>query len=495
MFLYIRMGLVLIVCLFTTRIVLNALGVVDYGIYNVVAGFVTMFSFLNTSMSNGIQRFYNYTLGNKNSHDISNVYNTAIQLQLLVSVILFVLLETFGLWYMFYQMVIPAERMTAALIIFQCSIVSLIIIVLQIPYSAAIMAYEKMDYFAYVGIFDVFAKLAIAYSLTSYTKDKLILYGILHLLVTLTGFSFYFFYCKRNFKQLKFKLIFDKTLFRPMLSFSGWNILGTFAYMLKSQGVNMLLNVFFGPVVNAARGVSNMIFTALQGFQNNIVIAFRPQIVQSYSAGELQRVQILFFSLSKISFLLLSILALPIILELDFILNLWLGNNVPEYTRSFTVLILVNMVVSSLNTPVSQVIHATGNMKTYELASSIIICSIIPISWIFLRFGGSPNMAYIVSLSMTIVNQIISIKILKNVFPYSVSDYIHKVLVPLVLFTLLTPIIPLGVVLLFDQGFFRLVMTTLSCIIISLLYIYFFTLSTRERSMLYGFISRKVKRQ
>ena len=358
LFLYLRMAVVLIVSLFTTRVVLQSLGVVDYGINNVVGGFVSMFAFLNTSMSNGVQRFYNFSIGRKKEYSVRDVYNTSLLIQFLLVLILIVLLETVGLWYLHHKMVIPENRFLAAQWIFQFSILSLGLVVLQIPYSAAIMAYEKMDYFAYLSLFDVMAKLCIAYGIKYLDAEKLILYGALNLIITIVSFCLYFGYAKKHFKELKYDFRIRKELFKPMLSFSSWNIFGTFAYMLKGQGLNMLLNVFFGPVVNSARGISYMIMNAIQGFQSNIVIAFRPQVVQSYAEGNNERVTKLFYSLSKISFILLSIISIPIILEIDYILHLWLGDSIPEYTITFTLLILLNMIFSSLTTPVSQVVHA-----------------------------------------------------------------------------------------------------------------------------------------
>lgn len=492
-FLYIRMILVLFVSLVTTRIVLKALGIVDYGIYNVVAGFVSMFAFLNTSMSNGIQRFYNFRLGTKDESSITNVYNTALQIQGLLAIMLFILLETIGLWYMHTQMVIPVERMTAAMWVYQFSVISMIFVVLQIPYSAAIMAYERMDYFAYVSIFDVFAKLAIAYLLMSSTQDKLLLYGFLNLIVSLISFFFYYGYSKIQFKHLKIQFKYYKEYFKPMLLFSGWNVFGSFAYMIKGQGLNMLLNVFFGPIVNAARGVSNMIMSAIQGFQGNIVVAFRPQMVQSYSAGEYPRVKTLFYSLSKITYLMLAMISIPIIIELDYILSLWLGEVIPDYTKSFTILVLINMVISSLNTPVSQVVHATGKMKNYQIATSLVICMILPISWILLKMGCNPNSVYITSLFMTIVNQIVCTVYLKKIFPYSLLEYLKVVIYPCILFTLIVPIIPRLLALWLPSSFVRLLVVGIFSIMISCIVAYLVVLNKSEKELILNFINRKKK--
>lgn len=494
MFLYFRMGLVLIVSLFSTRVVLQALGVEDYGIYNVVSGFVSMFAFLNTSMSNGVQRFYNFSLGRKNDYSITDVYNTAIQIQSILAIVLLLLLETIGIWYMYNEMVIPTERFASALWVFQFSVISMLVIVMQIPYSASIMAYEKMDYYAYVSIFDVLAKLGIAYAIKYSSFDRLLLYGLLNLVVTLIGFLLYYAYAKSHFKELKFICAIKKELFKPMLSFSGWNVFGSFAYMLKNQGVNMLLNVFFGPVVNAARGVSAMIMSAIQGFQGNIVVAFRPQLVQSYASADYRRVQNLFFSLSKVSFILLALLSIPVIIEIDYILSLWLGTEVPDYTIPFTILVLVNMVISSLNTPVSQVVHATGKMKQYQIGTSLAVCSIIPIAWIFLKMGFDATSVYWVSLAATIVNQTICNWLLKKVFDYNIKAYMKSVIMPCTLFAVMSPILPYLITVFIPSSFGRLILVTLVSIVSSLIVSLCLVLNKSERKLVKSFISKFLKR-
>lgn len=492
-FLYIRMGLVLVVSLFTTRIILRALGVEDYGIQNVVSGFVTMFAFLNTSMSNGIQRFYNFSLGKKDTYTVTDVYNTALLIQGLLAIVLLVLLETVGLWYMYNKMVIPEERFVAALWVFQFSVASLVVLVMQIPYSAAIMAYERMDYFAYVSIFDVFAKLGVAYAVMYSSTDKLIFYGALNLFVAICGFLLYFIYAKKHFKELIITRKQTQPLFKPMLSFSGWNVFGSFAYMIKSQGLNMLLNLFFGPVVNAARGVSNMVMSAMQGFQSNIVIAFRPQLVQSYASGEINRVKNLFYSLSKFSFVMLSLLSIPVIMELNLILKVWLGDSVPDYTIPFTVLVLVNMVISSLNTPVSQVVHATGKMRNYQVGTSIVICLILPAAWVALKLGCDPTSVYWVSLLLTIINQAVCNLLLKKVFSYSIREYCRCVIVPCVLFSIVATIVPYIITIIMDESIIRAILLLIISLLTSGAAAYFIVFNDSERQMVLSFI-KKLKR-
>lgn len=345
-FLYVRMLLVLFVNLYITRAVLGSLGVVDYGIYNVVAGFVSMFAFINTSMSIGIQRFYNYEKGKGNERSSNEVYNSALIIQFLIGILTLVLLESVGIWYVNHIMIVPIERLFATNCVYQFSILSLFFVIMQVPYSAAIMANERMDFFALVSIFDVLCKLGIVLAIPIVPFDSLIFYGTFTALVSLIDLICYFCYIKKQFKGLYLDIRCGKKYFKQMLCFSFWNLFDMFAFTMKGQGLNVLLNGFFGPVVNAARGVAAQIMSAIQGFSSNIVTAFRPQLIESYAQGDYQRTNNLMFSMSKISYGLLYILSLPVILELDFILSLWLGGNVPNYTIIFTRLVLVDMLIN-----------------------------------------------------------------------------------------------------------------------------------------------------
>lgn len=495
LFLYMRMIVVLLVSLYTTRVILNALGAVDYGIYNVVAGFVTMFSFLNTSMSNGIQRYYNYTLGKEGEASLTKVYNTALLIQILISIVLIILLETIGVWYLETKMVIPVERMETARWIFQFAVLSLVLVVLQIPYSAAIMAYERMDYYAYVSLIDVALKLGFAFWLPHVSIDRLWVYGCYTLGIGILNYLMYFVYSKIQFKALKLQFLFHKDLFKDMLSFSGWNVFGTLAYMLKGQGLNVLLNAFFGPVVNAARGVSMMINNAVHGFQVNIVVSFRPQTVQSYAEGNISRVKKLMYSLSKISYIMLFMLSLPVIVELRYILNLWLGDVVPDYTIPFTILILIIMILSSLNTPLSQVVHATGKMKKYQIGTSIVMCTILPIAWIVLKLWGNPVSVYVVSLIMTVINQSVCMVLLKRIFPYSIAEYMKEVIWPCVIVTIISVIPTVLAHYLLQESFIRLLIVGVLGVGTSVLSSYFLVMNEMEKMMIMNFMQKIFKKK
>ena len=277
LFLYLRQIIVLLLTLYLSRLVLEVLGVEDFGIYNVVGGFVYMLAFMNTSMSNGVQRFFNIDIGETGGTKIKKIYSISVCIQILLACIFLLLAETIGIWYINYVMVVPADRLFAANWVFQCSILSFIFIIIQVPYSAAVMAYEKMNFFAFVNVIDVVLRFIFVCIIT-YTRnaDNLILYSCIIMLVSAISFSLYYIYSKNKFSNLRFEKEIDKKLFRQMLSFSGWNVFGSFAYMIKDQGLNVLLNLYFGPIVNAARAVSYQVSSALNGFSGNIFTAFRP---------------------------------------------------------------------------------------------------------------------------------------------------------------------------------------------------------------------------
>lgn len=495
LFLYFRMGIVLVVQLFTTRVVFNSLGIIDYGIVNVVSGFVAMFAFLNTTMANSIQRFYNIRLGKQKDTGITNEYNTALKVQGLLALILLLLLETVGRWYIYNKMIIPADRFPAAVAMFHFSVASLLVVVMQAPFSAAITAHERMKYYAYVSIFDVIAKLVVAYALSVTIHDRIILYAMLLFAVQVINFLMYFAYAKHHFSSLKLSHVAEHGLFRSMLSFSGWNIFGIFAYMFKSQGLNMLLNLFFGPVVNAARGISAMVMGAIQGFQTNTAIAFRPQMIQSYAAQDYDRVRALFFSLSKVIYLLLFMLSLPVILEMDYILHLWLGDTIPDYTIVFTNLVLADMIISSLSQPVLIVVQATGKMKRFQIVTGLIISSIVPISWIALKLGASVPVVYWVCLIVSILNQAVIIVILRQIFHFNYSSYLKEVILPCISCSLVASAISVLVPMFMEESFIRLCLTGAVAITVTITSAYMIVLNKNEKEMAKNAIAKIINRR
>lgn len=489
--LYVRLVVVLLINLYTTRVVLETLGVVDYGIYNVVGGFVALFAILNSTLSQAIQRFYNYSKGEKATYTEQDVYNVAFRVQIILSLIIVVLLETVGLWYVNSVMVIPEERFIAGCLAFHFSVASLLFVVMQIPYSASVLSHEKMDFFAAVGIIDVVLRLVVILIVPYLDGDRLILYSAGMFGISIINFLLNFIFSKRKFSVLTLTRMHSKSLLKSILSFSWWSILDVFAYTVKVQGPTLLINSFFGPIVNAARGIAAQIMNAVQGFSANSMLAFRPQLVESCANGNVNRATALMFSMSKISFICFFALATPVVIEVNYILSVWLGNNIPEYTVSFTILCLADMLICSLNAPLSNVAQAIGKISKYNTIRAIVIIAIVPISWIILEMGGDPNSVYLVSLIMVVINQPVSMVLLKRVFNYSYKEYIIKVIVPCICYAI--PVFVLAAIphYLMQQGFLRLLIVCFFELVSSVLLLYFVVLSESEKQLLVNIIKKR----
>ena len=489
-FMAIRMVFVLGITLYTTRVILNILGVEDYGVYNVVCGFVSMFAFFNISMSNGIQRFFNFELGKNGVDGANKVYNTALLIQFILAIIIIILTESLGLWYLHNKMVIPDGRMFAAEWIFQFSVMSFLFIIMQAPYAAAVMAHERMDFYAIVSVLDAVLKLGIVFAIPVLPGDKLIVYGLLYSLINILNFVIYYIYCKKNFAEIKIKRYFDKSLFQSMLGFSGWNIFGSISGVMKEQGINLVINLFFGPVVNAARGVAAQINGGLQSFVSNITTPVRPQVVQSYARGEYVRTMNLTYSVSKLSCCFLYLCALPVVLEIDYILRLWLGNTIPDHTNTFVIIVILTSFVNNLNAAVSGVIHASGKMMVYQTVSSTISLMCVPCSYFGLKFGMSPEFALLMVMGWAAISQIASLFILKTIVSYSIRDYVKSVLWPLLAVMIVTFWPALFIHEYMTSGFIRFLIVGITSVSVSSLGIYYIALNRSERGLINSFLSK-----
>lgn len=481
-FLSVRMVIVLALSLYTTRVLLQVLGVEDYGVYNVVCGFVSMFTFLNTSMSNGIQRFFNYEYGKNDEIGANRVYCTAVQIQFLLAIIVIVLTESIGLWYLHSKMVIPDNRLVAADWIFQFSIVSFLFVIMQAPYTAAVLAHERMGFFSIVSTLDAVLKLVIVLILPHLNIDQLIMYGLLMAGINLVNFSLYYCYCNHLFPEIRLHRIFDRQRFRSMLSFSGWNLFGSFSGIMKEQGINLVMNFYFGPIVNAARGVAAQINSGMQGFVVNITMPVRPQVVQSYARGDLSRSMNLTYSISKISCCFLLMMAIPVSLEIDYILLLWLGNSIPEHTGTFAIIILFTSLVNNLNGATSGIVHATGIMKDYQLWGSLISMSSVPISYLLLRFYHIPELALICVLVCSALGHIVCLFVVRRLVGMPLRSYFRKVIWPIIIVFVTSLFFTLPFHLIIKQEVIRLfVVTFIGCTSVFLsLFFLAFTRSERQ---------------
>lgn len=492
--LYVRMILVMIISLYTSRVVLATLGVSDFGIYNVVGGFVSLFGFLNATLSSSMQRFYNYEGTKEGVIGYQKVYIIGLYIHIILCVLVCLILETFGLWYVNNIMVVDPDRLFAANILFQLSTASMILVILEIPFTGAIMAYEKMDFYAFIGIIDVILKLIIVIILPFLPFDKLISYGSLVFLITIVDFAFYYVYCKRKFESIKFKRIFDKQLFISLISFSGWNLLGTFAFLLKGQGLNMLLNFFFGTIINAARGIAYQVNGAINGFSANIATAFRPQIVSSYAEYNNERTKRMMFVESKICFSLMSLLMVPIAIEISYILRFWLGDIVPEYTNIFAVLVLIDSLVCTLNTPCTQVAYAVGDLKKYQIITSVINLCLLPVCWICLHCGMNAISVFVATIIFSVINQVVCLILLNKLFPFGLVSYTRQVVVPCIILILILPIIPYSIHCILSEGIIRVLMVGITDIVAGIVLTYYIMMNNSERNYAKSLMQSKFKK-
>lgn len=489
-FLSVRMIFVMFVSLYTSRVFLHALGVEDFGINNVVCGFVTMFSFLNTSLANGIQRFYNSEMSVSGDDGVNAVYNTSLFIQGCIAIIIIVLLETVGLWYINNKMVIPIDRMDTAIWIYQFSVISSVIVIMQTPFSAAVMAYEKMNYYAAVGIVDVLLKLALALTISYVKGDHLLFYGAMMLCISIISLIMYVGYAKFKFKPIVINFRIQSGLLKRMITFSGWNFFGTFACMAREQGLNMVLNLFFGPVVNAARGIAYQVSSALQGFVSNVSVAAKPQMVSSYAEGNKERTLGLMYSMSKLSFFILYIMAVPVCLEIDYILRIWLGDVVPEHTANFVVLVILTNFMNNLNAPLSNVVYATGEMRNYEVTFGVLNIMIIPVAYIALRMGCPPEAAFVSYFAMAILVQVASLLVLRTITSISLKNYFFKLCCPLMVFSVVALPLPYLTYSLLPSGFFRLTSVTVMTFMVSSVLFYWIGLNIKEKEIVINYLHK-----
>ena len=498
-FLSIRMVIVMLISLYTSRVILRTLGVEDYGVYNVVCGFVSMFAFLNTSMSNGIQRFFNYELGKNGPEGANRVYVTSLLIQFLLAVIIVVLTESFGLWYLHNKMVIPEGRMVAAEWVFQLSMVGFLIIIMQVPYTAAVMAHEKMDFYAIMSVLDAVLKLVLVIILPYWDYDKLIAFGLLNLAIYFINFLLYYIFCKKKFVEITLPrrkdIVIDKTMFGSMLGFSSWNIFGSFSNMMRDQGINLIMNYFYGPIVNAARGVAMQVNGAINNLVGSILTPVRPQVIQSYARNELDRSMRLTFSISKFSLFFLVILALPISVEINYILHLWLGDVVPEHTQMFCIIILATTAVLIPMGALATLVHASGKMVKYQLIGSTIKVLSVPIAYVMMKMGCSPEWALIAVLVFDAIGFFVGMFIIKTLMPFSISKYIKRVLVPVILVFTISLIVELQIHQNVANDLARLLLVLCLGTIVSVTSFYWIALDKAEKQLLYGMIVGYLKRR
>lgn len=478
--LYVRTLFIMLVTLYTSRVVLNTLGVSDYGIYNVVGGVVAMFGFINASMSSATQRYITFALGKGDIADLRKIFSTALQIHVLIAALIVVLGETVGLWFMYTQMQIPADRMNAAFWVLQCSIVSSVVMIISVPYNADIIAHERMSAFAYISIIEAVLRLAIVYLLLAFSYDKLILYAFLTLAVQLLIRFCYSSYCNKHFPESKYRHVWDKFLFKEMTGFAGWGMFSSLSGILSGQGLNMLLNVFFGPVVNAARAVAVQVQNAILQFIGNFQMAINPQITKTYANGEMEDMHKLMFRSARFTFYLLFVVSLPVLFETNFILTVWL-KTVPENTVIFLRIMICVSLLYPLSNPLIIANQATGQVRNFQFVSGLILLFILPVSYICLSFGLPAYSVFVVHFIMEFTTLFYRLRLLRSSINIQFIDYFKNVFFRVVLVVAISIIIPIAIYNYMGNTIIRFFLICIICILSVGLSAYTVGLSHNER--------------
>lgn len=499
-FLYVRMLFSMLVSLYTSRLVLQALGVEDYGIYNVVGGFVAMFSILSGSLSAAVSRFLTFELGRGNSKRLRDVFSTSLNIHIVLSIIIIVLSETVGLWFLNNKMVIPIERMYAANFVFQFSIVSFVLGLLSVSYNASIVSHENMKVFAYIGISDILIRLFIVLfiSYSSLHFDRLIIFALLILCESVLMQVIYYIYCRRSFSECRYQFVFKRELFKEVAGFAGWNFIGASSAVLRDQGGNLLLNLFFGPAMNAVRGISQQVNGAVSAFVNNFMVAVNPQITKSYASGDYSYMMSLIFYGARFSFYMLFVLSLPILINTEYVLYLWLGEY-PEHTVSFVRLVLIFSLIESISNPLITSMLATGRIKVYQIIVGGLQMLNFPLSYIFLRLGFPPECILLVAIALSFFCLLARLVLLRKMISLPVRKFVMDVLFNVLSIFVLSLILPL----IFNNIFFvrslgMFCISLVVCLLSSLIIIYFIGCNKSERFFVMDKISviyRKIRQK
>ena len=476
------------VSLYTSRVILHTLGVEDFGIYNVVGGVVSMFSVISGSLSAAISRFITYELGKGDKDKLIRIFSSSVTIQIGLGLIIFILAELVGVWFLNAKMNIPDGRMYAANWVFQLSILTFVINLISVPYNAAIIAHEKMSAFAYISILEVIAKLVIVYLLIISPIDKLIFYALLMATVALIIRFVYGYYCKRHFEECTYHFIFDKELLKKMFGFAGWNFIGAASSVLRDQGGNIVINLFCGPAVNAARGIAYQINTAINGFVSNFMMALNPQITKSYASGDKGYMMTLIFQGARLSFYILLLLSLPVIINVHYILTLWL-KIVPEHTTQFVQLVLIFAMSESISNPLVTAMLATGKIRNYQIIVGGLQMMNLPISYVLLRLGCIPETVLIVAICISQCCLAARLYMLRGMIGLSISQYLSNVYFNVLSVSVLSAIIPCAVFYYLNETFINFMLVCVISVICTCIVIYYIGCNNQERQ----FILSKVK--
>jgi O-antigen/teichoic acid export membrane protein len=471
--------------------VLETLGVEDYGIYNVVAGVVTMFGFLNGSMAGASQRYFAFEIGRRDYKQLKETFSLSLEIYVLIAVLVILLAETVGLWFVSYKLVIPPERKVAMLWVYHFSITTFLFTILNTPYMAAIIAHEDMNIYAYVSIVETILKLVVALILNFIAWDKLRLYGILLCVVTFINTTIYKTICIVKYQECKFKFYWNKELFKELTSYTGWSLFGSISGLFKNQAINILLNQFFNPAVVAARGIASSVNNAVSSFSQNFTTALRPQIIKSYASVQIEEMLSLVFSGTKGTYFLMYLFTLPLIIEMPLVLALWL-KNIPEYAVIFTRLVLIDMLFESMVYPGTAAIQATGKIKLFQIILGGIRILNLPISWIALLLNLPVYSIMIISIFLTIIAFMVRMIIIRRVIGFPVIIFLREVIVPIFSISILSASLSFLLYRIIEESFLRLCLITFVNICVVLFFLYTIGLNNKERSVAKNIIKRRI---
>lgn len=485
MLLYLRMIYGLGISLFTSRVILQALGFTDFGLYNVVGSVTTMFVFLRSAMGNATNRYITVALAKGDMQEQKKIFSTCLIVHSIIALTIILLCEIVGVWLFSTKMDIPADRMNACIWVLQFSIATCALGVFCVPYDASIIAHERMGAFAFIQIVDVTLKLAITFAIMHYSGDRLVLYAFLLFLIQVFNRFVYSIYCQRNFPETKFANIFDLSQIKEMFIFAFWNLFGNMAAIACTPILNIFLNIFFGPIVNAARGIAIQVQSLLNNFISNFQLAVIPQITKSYTTGDFKRLHQLIIESSKLSYYMFLILALPICIESKTILNLWLGN-IPEHTVSFMRYSLVIMLVTSWIQPLHTANLATGKIKVFQTMRGTVMILMVPISYLALKLGSSPEFIFLVQLATTLVAQIVMLIIIKPLIKLSLKEYSKEVFLKPIIVSIIASVLPVCLYLKLSDGVISAIVIITTCVISVLTSIYFLGLNKTEKQLVHS---------
>jgi O-antigen/teichoic acid export membrane protein len=489
--LYFRQILIMLVSLYTVRVVLNTLGAEDYGIYNVVAGVVTMFGFLSNSMATATQRYLSFELGRNNHEKVQQLLSLSLIIYVLLGVIIIILGETIGLWFVNNKLVIPADRMKVVQWIYHFAMLSFLLTMITTPYMAMIIAHEDMNIYAYMSIVEALLKLGVVFVLQTISLDKLKIYGILMCAVVCINTAIYRFICIKKYKESKFRWYLNFAFFKELVKYANWTFVGSMSSVVRNQGINILLNMYFGPIVNAARVVARQVDAAVITFVQNFSVALRPQMVKSYANDDKAGVLHLYFQSTKIMFFLFFCLFLPLQLELPFILKIWL-KEIPEYVLVFTRIVLLEGLAQTLGYSVIGLAHATGKIKLfYGIGSGINIMN-VPIALIALTVGFSSISVLVIGVILEFLSVFSRLIIVSRQLPFSLLQYIKNTIIPIFFTAILGSIIPMFFVTVYPPGLLRVVLSILISSTSLCIFIYFIGLSLDERTIVKKIVQKYI---